>query len=101
MTLAPLGLLIEPEAENLITESDITQSQWIKVGLAATSTNSVFANPIYMISAYGVNRTHYTRLPIPTVNYDTYRTVSIYMKNANNRYAQIALGGEIVNYDLV
>jgi len=49
--LAPLGLLIEPEAENLITESDITL--WGRVRVTVISTISAFANPVYILKGNG------------------------------------------------
>jgi hypothetical protein len=100
MTLQPLGLLLEPEAKNLITESDITK--WVQIRVNVTSTISIFANPVYFVQGNGVNNQHYTRLPIPTVSFDKFRMLSIYMKNATNRFAQVTIGGDVVfvNFDL-
>ena len=84
-TLAPLGLLIEPEAENLIAIADITQ--WTKTRVAVSATLSVFSNPVYFVKGDGSNGQHNILTPYPTVNYDTYRTLSIYMKNGTNRFA--------------
>jgi hypothetical protein len=51
-TLETLGLLIEPEAENLIATGDIIQ--WTKTRVTVTSTIFAFANPIYMASNYNM-----------------------------------------------
>ena len=100
VTLQPLGLLIEPEAENLLDISDIIK--WFAIRVSVTSIISTFANPVYCIQGNGVNNQHYTRLPFPTVSFDTSRTLSVYMKNATNRFAQVAIGGDVVfvNFDL-
>ena len=101
VSLEPLGLLIDPEAENLIAISDITQ--WTRVRVTVTSTITAFANPVYMIKGNGAFLQHNIVMLYPTVSYDTYRTLSIYMKNADNRYAQIAIGSDpdaFANFDL-
>jgi hypothetical protein len=103
VTLEPLGLLIEPEAENMIIDSNITSSQWTRTRVTVTSTISAFANPIYMVKGNGQQLQHFILIPYPTVTYDNYRTLSIYMKNADNRYAQLAIGGDpnvYANFDL-
>jgi hypothetical protein len=85
VTLAPLGLLMEPEAENMIDTGDITKSPWSRTRVTVTSTSSVFANLIYMVKGNGQQLQHSIAIPYPTVTFDTFRTLSIYMKNADNR----------------
>jgi hypothetical protein len=101
VTLEPLGLLIKPEAENLIATGDITQ--WTKTRVTVTSTISTFANPIYLVKGNCQQLQDDIRIPFPTVNYDTYKTLSLYMKNVDNIYAQIAICSDpntFANYDL-
>jgi hypothetical protein len=74
-TLEPLGLLIEPEAENLIATGDITE--WPKTRVTVTSTISAFANPIYVVKGNDQALQHFILIPYPTVTFDNYRTLSI------------------------
>jgi hypothetical protein len=94
VTLEPLGLLIEPQAENLISTSNI--SIWLKIGVNVSSSISIFANPIYCIQGNGATRDHFTVIPITRVSVDTLRTLSIYMKNATNRFAEISVGEDTI-----
>jgi hypothetical protein len=101
VTLAPLGLLIEPEAENLITESDMTK--WMRSRVTVTSTLSLFGDPVYFMKGNGAFLQHSILLPYPMVRTPTLRTMSIYMKNADIRFAQIAIGSDLnihANFDL-
>jgi hypothetical protein len=101
INLAPLGLLIEQEVENKIAISNITQ--WTRMRVAVTASLSAFADPVYLIKENGTFLQNNIALPYPTVNYDTYRKLSIYMKNADNRFAQIAIGSDpnvFYNFDL-
>jgi hypothetical protein len=103
LTLEPLGLLIEPEAENLITQSDITSSQWTRSRLAVTPTLSIFANPVYLLKGNGGFLQHAISILYPTVTTPTLRTLFIYMNNFDNRFAQMAIGSDpyvFVNFDL-
>jgi hypothetical protein len=84
-TIAPLSLLIEPEAENLITESDITK--WSRSRVTVTSTSSIFGDPVYFMKGNGQLLEHAIGLPYPTADTPTQRTLSIDMKNADNRFA--------------
>jgi hypothetical protein len=104
VTLAPLGVLIQPEAENLITQSDITQ--WRRVRVTVTPTLSIFGDPVYFMKGNGAFLQHNIVLPYPTGATSTQRTLSIYMKNADNRFAQIAIGSDqtymqILTFNLV
>ena len=87
-----MGLLIEPEAENLMAISDITQ--WTKTTVIVTSSFSLFGDPVYLVKGNVAFLQHNIPTPYSTVNYDTYITLSIYMKNVDNRYAQIAIGSD-------
>ena len=56
-----------------------------------------------MVKGNGINQQEYFRTPYSTVNYDTYRTLSIYIKHVDNRYAQKAIGSDpnsFANFDL-
>ena len=98
--LAPLGLLIEPEAENLIAISNI--SLWSRTRVTVTASSSIFAKQVYLLQDNGANGQHNILTPYPPVNYDTYWVLFIYMKNGTNRFAQISVGGEgiFANFDL-
>ena len=79
MTLAPLGLLIEPETENLIAISNL--AQWTRSRVVVTSTLSVLGDPVYFMNGNGGFMQHNIVLPYPTVIAPALRTLSIYMKN--------------------
>jgi hypothetical protein len=78
VTLAPLGLLIEHEAKNLIAISNLTL--WSKLRVTVFESSSIFGDPVYILQGSGTSGQHSILTPYPTVNFDTYRTLSIYMK---------------------
>ena len=51
VTFAPVGLLLETEAENLITQSDITQ--WTKFRVTVTPSSYMFGDPVYVLKGNG------------------------------------------------
>jgi hypothetical protein len=97
VTLVPLGLLIEPEAENLIPISDI--SLWSRTRVTVIAGTSLFADEIYLLAGNGAGGQHNILMPYPPVNYDTYRVLSVYMKNGTNKFAQISVGGDAIFAD--
>jgi hypothetical protein len=93
--------LIEPEAENLIAISNL--AQWTRSRVTVTYTLSVFGDPVYFMKGTGQTMQHAISLLYPTVDTSTQRTLSIYMKNADNRFAQIAISldpSAFANFDL-
>ncbi len=100
LTLEPLGLLIEPESENLIAISNI--NSWSKTRVTVTATNSLFADQISLLQGNGAAGQHNILTQYLTVSTNTYRTLSINMKNATNRFAQISVGSDAIfaNLDL-
>jgi hypothetical protein len=75
VTLAPLGLLLETEAEILITQSDVTQ--WTRVRVIVTAFLSVFRDLVYLVKGNGAFLQHNIVLTYPTVDTPTPRTLSI------------------------
>ena len=55
---------------------------------------SLFGNPIYLVKGNGHFQQHAISLPYPTVDAPTQRTLSIYLKNADIRFAQLAIGSD-------
>ena len=92
VTLAPLGLLLEPEAENLIAIPNI--NIWTKTRVTVTPTLSIFGDPVYLVNGNGATQQHDISLLHPTATTSTLRTLSIYMKNEDNRFSQIAIGSD-------
>jgi hypothetical protein len=103
VTLAPLRLLIEPEAKNIIATGNISLWQQNRVTVGALQIDSpgeipdpLFADPgfMYIIFGNGTSGQHVVRTPYPVVSFNTYRTLSVYMKMSTCRYAQISLEGD-------
>ena len=61
----------------------------------------MFLDPVYFIQGNGASGQHDFHTPYPTVNYYTYRTLSIYMK-IGTKIAHISVRDDIifVNFDL-
>ncbi len=70
--------------------------------VTVTSNISTFADLVYFIQGDGAFLQHHILVPYPTGSFDTFRTLSIYMKNGTNRFAHISVGGDAIfaNYDL-
>jgi hypothetical protein len=111
VTLAPLGLLAEPEAKNVISTGDISLWQQNRVTVVALHIDSpgdipdpLFADPglIYIAFGNGTSGQHVVRTPYPGVRFNMYRTLSVYMKMSTCRIAQILLEGDAMfaNFEL-
>jgi hypothetical protein len=101
VTLEPLGLLLEPGTENLISQSDITQ--WTRFRVTVTAYLSAFGDPVYLIKGNGASLQHNIVLPYPIVATPAQRTLSSYMTNVENIFAQLAIGSDpnvFANFDL-
>ncbi len=62
----------------------------------------VSGNPVYFVQGSGASGYHNILTRYPPVNFDTYITLSIYIKTGTNRYAQISVGGNTIfgNFDM-
>ena len=64
----------------------------------------LFADPefMYIVLGNGTSGQHVVRTPYPEVNFNTYHTLSVYMKMSTCRFAQISLEGDAMfaNVDL-
>ena len=71
--------------------------------LTVTPILSVFVDPIYLVKGNGQQLQHAIALPYPTVSTPTQRTLSMYIKNVDIRFAQFAMGQDPnihANFDL-
>ncbi len=100
VTLASFGLILAPEGKCLITISNI--ALWSRTRVTVTTIFSPFTDLIYILQGSGAGRQHNILTPYPTVNFDTYRVLSICMKNGTNRFAQLSVGGDVIfaSFDL-
>ena len=112
VTFAPLGLLIETEAENLLDTGDISLWQKNRATVGALQIDSpgeikdpLFADPgfMYIVFGNGTSGQHVVRTPNdPGVRFNVYRTLSVYMKMSTRRFDQISLEeySMFANFDL-
>jgi len=103
VTSTPLGVLIEPEAENLIATGDISLWQQNRVTVGALQIDSpgdisdpLFADPgfMYIVFGNGTSGHHVVRIPYPGVRFNVYWPLSVYMKMNTCRFAQKSLEGD-------
>jgi hypothetical protein len=92
--LAPPGFLTEPEAKNSKNISNI--NRWSRTRVTITATIFAFTETVYILQGNGTSGQYKIMTSYPTVSTDTYRTLSIYMKNGTNRCAQIFVGGDTI-----
>ena len=111
VNLAPLGLLIEPEAQQLIAPGDISLCQQNRVtdGALHIDSPAEIPNPlftdtgfIYIVFGNGTSDHHVVRTHYPGVRFNVYRTLSVYMKMRTCRFDQIFLEGDAMfaNFNL-